>query len=186
MAEPQPKQVIDRSEIDALIDRLERGELRNGDLARVVELLKLLVRLADECASHRVSLRRLQKMLFGPTSERRPRPDADSAIEASAADSVVQASTDATSAEPRQKAKRKGHGRTPTSRYTGAERVTCNDELLAPGRPCPACFGRGRLFDTNEPSIFLQFTVSLRPAGLTGVETCCGELVHGEALRAVW
>jgi hypothetical protein len=95
MAEPQPKQAIDRSEIDALVDRLERGELRDGDLARVVELLKLLVRLADECASHHVSLGRLQKMLFGPTSERRPRPDRESSADTSAAEREVPASTDA-------------------------------------------------------------------------------------------
>lgn len=159
MAEPT-LQAIDRSEIDALIERLDRGEVLDDDLPRIAELLRLLVCLADECASQQVSMRRLQRLLFGPSSERRGSPPAaDSETPAASESSETSTSSPtASGTESAERQKRKGHGRTPSSRYTGAERVGCDDEQLAPGQPCPECKGRGRLYDTNTPSIFLRFT----------------------------
>jgi hypothetical protein len=49
----------------------------------------------------------------------------------------------------------RGHGRRPASAYPGARRVDCAN-ALRPGDRCPQCFDRGRLYDTNSPSIVIK------------------------------
>jgi len=97
-------------------------------------------------------------MLFGPGTERRPRAAECDSAESRPVNEDVAPSLGGPDPASSEKPKRKGHGRAPASRFTGARRVQCADSTLSPGRPCPECFGRGRLYDTNEPSVFLQFT----------------------------
>jgi hypothetical protein len=158
VAEPQSIQVIDRSEIGALIDRLEQGELRDGDLLRVVELLELVVRLADECASHRVSLRRLQWMMFGPRSDKRGPSETRTSPPASDAMTTDETSTSTTTDAPAPgpKPRAPGHGRMKTERYTGAKIVRCDHVEIRVGERCPDRPCPGHLYDTNAPSILIE------------------------------
>lgn len=71
MTTPTTLDVIDRSEIDALIARLDTRSLGEDDAPQLAELLRLLVRLADELESQKTSVHRLQRLLFGSSSEKR-------------------------------------------------------------------------------------------------------------------
>jgi transposase len=54
--------------------------------------------------------------------------------------------------------KGKGHGKTPISAYTGAERKSCPHGHLRVGDRCPLC--DGKLYELQKPKIELRFTGS--------------------------
>jgi hypothetical protein len=55
----------DSAEIEALITRIERGQLRDGDAQLLARLLRLLIALLQQ---KNVSLSRLKRLLSGPWS----------------------------------------------------------------------------------------------------------------------
>jgi hypothetical protein len=61
----------DSAEIEALIARLERGQLRDGDAQMLARLLRLLLRLNTLLQHKNASLARLKRLLFGPRSDTR-------------------------------------------------------------------------------------------------------------------
>jgi hypothetical protein len=61
----------DSAEIEALITRLERGQLRDEDAQLLPRLLRLLLRLITLLQQKNASLSRLKRMLFGPRSDTR-------------------------------------------------------------------------------------------------------------------
>src|SRR5215207_1205945 len=126
--------VIDRAEIAALIARIDAWSLDECDGPRLRRLLVLLLKLVDEVESKQTTIRKLEGMLFGPSSEARPRdatdenpvpPDEGSAPTPTSA-SVAPPDVAATDPKPA----RPGHKRRPASRFAGAERVTCADLQL--------------------------------------------------------
>jgi hypothetical protein len=66
--DPDPNST-DPEEIEALIIRLERGELREGDAQLLGRLLRLLLRLITVLQQKNASLGRLKRLLFGPWSD---------------------------------------------------------------------------------------------------------------------
>jgi len=58
----------DSAEIEALITRIERGQLRDGDAQLLARLLRLLLRLITLLQQKNASLSRLKRLLFGPRS----------------------------------------------------------------------------------------------------------------------
>jgi hypothetical protein len=61
----------DPAEIEALITRLEQGELREGDTQLLGRLLRLLLRLITLLQQKNASLARLKRLLFGLWSDMR-------------------------------------------------------------------------------------------------------------------
>jgi hypothetical protein len=61
----------DSAEIEALITRLERGQLRDGDAQLLARLLRLLLRLITLLQQKNASISRLKRLLFGPRSDKR-------------------------------------------------------------------------------------------------------------------
>ena len=61
----------DSAEIEALITRLERGQLRDGDAQLLARLLRLLLRLITLLQHKNASLSRLKRLLFCPRSDTR-------------------------------------------------------------------------------------------------------------------
>jgi hypothetical protein len=61
----------DSAEIEALITRLERGQLRDEDAQLLARLLRLLLRLITLLQQKNASLSRLKRLLFGPRSDKR-------------------------------------------------------------------------------------------------------------------
>jgi hypothetical protein len=61
----------DSAEIEALITRIERGQLRDEDAQLLARLLRLLLRLITLLQHKNASLARLKRLLFGPRSDTR-------------------------------------------------------------------------------------------------------------------
>ncbi len=148
------------SEIEALIARLEDGQLGVEDRRLIGRLLRLLLTLIRVVEQKNTSISRLKRMLFGPGADQRPARSIASAAppskdEPQASDEASAALTP--DAPPREgHAPRCGHGRLGAAAYTGARRVVCADPDLAPGDACPARQCRGHLYDTREPSLFIR------------------------------
>jgi transposase len=135
-----------QTEIESLIERVRHQSLSEQDLHLLERLLRLLLSVARLLEQKHASLARLKRLLCGslPDSPSTPPPPV----------SPLPARTDPETAPPPE-TKRSGHGRRSSSDYSGAERVRCTDPLRQVGDRC-SC--GGRLYDTNEPAIFLRFT----------------------------
>jgi hypothetical protein len=127
----------------SLADRVERCEIPAADPPVIVALIRQYVALSDVLREKIASIRRLQRIAFGPHSERRHHAGADTAPHDASTNADVR--TDA----PR--ARRRGHGRTKASAYTSARPVHVAHPALAAGGGCPSCCG-GRLYRLTEPS----------------------------------
>jgi transposase len=133
------------AEIEILIERVRLQQLSEQDLPLLERLLRLLLSLVRIIPQKHASLARLKRFLFGsPPDPPLPPPPASPAL----------ARTDQELAPPPED-KRRGHGRRSSSDYTGAVRIRCTDPQRQAGDRC-AC--GGRLYDTNEPAVFLRFT----------------------------
>src|SRR5262245_9400843 len=69
----------DSAEIEALITRIEQGQLRDGDAQSLARLLRLLLRLITALQHKNASLSRLKRLLFGPRSDKRREANLSSA-----------------------------------------------------------------------------------------------------------
>jgi hypothetical protein len=142
------------AEIEALINRVAGGQMREGDAQLVVRLLRLVLVLVGALAEKKASIARLQRLLFGPRSDKRPKPRAqeDQASpdgvrngepkrgEESVGRQWSELSAPPSSVGPKATAESKprpGHGRLGAAAYTAAERVRCEDPTLRAGDPCP-------------------------------------------------
>jgi hypothetical protein len=161
-AVPKAQQVrsVDRAQVEALLGRVDAGQLQDGDLSLLALVLRSWLQLSMLIERDHTSIARLRRLLFGPAADTRAahpdptQPDPDDP-------SPPAMPPGAPSADPAPSAsakQRPGHGRRPAASYTGARRVRCRATQLRPGDRCPACFERGRLYDTNEPALLLKFT----------------------------
>jgi len=152
----------DPSEIEALIARLEDGQLRAEDRRLIGRLLRLLLMLIRVVEQKNISISRLKRMLFGPGSDARPaahRRAADAtppSEEQSKASDHLSELLDPDASPRATHPRRRGHGRHGAARYTGAHRVVCADPDLMVGDGCPHALCRGHLYDTREPSLFIR------------------------------
>src|SRR5262249_25196028 len=111
------------------------------------------------------SIKRLKRLIFGPSSDKRAATGSSTEEEAATPgdDSKQQPGSDsgpgtARSLSTDQKPKRPGHGRMAASAYTGARVVICRHPDFKPGDHCPDPLCRGHLYAINEPAIFIQLT----------------------------
>src|SRR5215831_2559829 len=124
----------DSAEIEALITRIERGQLRDRDAQLLARLLRLLLRLITLLQHKNASLSRLKRLLFGPRSDKRREAnsspgagsegESDSASSASTENSSPDTNKGARSQNPSRK---DWHRRMRAEVYTGARVVRCRD-----------------------------------------------------------
>jgi hypothetical protein len=155
----------DSAEIEALITRIERGQLRDEDAQLLARLLRLLLRLINLLQQKNASLSRLKRLLFGPRSDKRKEPNPSSGAGSEGEpDSASSTSTENPSpdtpkgARSQSHSRKGGHGRMGAEAYTGASVIRCRDEELMPGARCPHDGCRGKLYDTKHPAIFIRLT----------------------------
>jgi len=149
------------SEIEALIARLEDGQLGEADRRLISRLLRLLLTLIRVVEQKNTSISRLKRLLFGPGTDKRTvaTPATASNTSSNAAPSTVDEPSKSATPEARpteESTRRRGHGRQSAADYTGARRVVCLNPELVPGDGCPSLKCRGHLYDTREPSIFIR------------------------------
>ncbi|MBA3441558.1 MAG: transposase [Pyrinomonadaceae bacterium] len=165
MSEHEPPPSTNPSEIEALIARLEDGQLGAEDRRLISRLLRLLLTLIRVVEHKNTSISRLKRMLFGPGADKRtgavastaPTSNTSSKDAPSTGDESSGATTPETTPTPvEERSRRRGHGRLSAADYTGARRVVCIDPELMPGDGCPSSRCRGHLYDTREPSFFIR------------------------------
>ena len=155
----------DSAKIEALITRIEQGQLRDEDAQLLARLLRLLLRLITLLQHKNASLYRLKRLLFGPRSDKRREAnsspgagsegESDSASSASTENSSPDTPKGVRSQNPSRKS---GHGRMGAEAYTGARAVRCRDAELTHGARCPHDGCSGKLYDTKQPAIFIRLT----------------------------
>jgi transposase len=158
------------AEIEKLIEQIRAANLEPGAKEKIERLLRTVLALLELLQRKNTSIKKLQQMIFGKRTEKRPDAEARKAEGSEKTDESEKADDDQPKAsgdqearaerfasENEEKPKRKGHGRRAASAYSGARIVTCLHETLKVGDGCPASCG-GRLYDLNEPTALLQFT----------------------------
>lgn len=120
-----------KEEKKAFLQRI--GALVCGeDLQRIEALECLMGEAMEALETHRNSTRKLQRILFGPKTEK-------TKIVCGSAASTEPPTPPITPEVPKPKRKRKGHGRRDQGQYTGAVRIPVPHPTLRPGELCPAC-----------------------------------------------
>ena len=173
MKEPKPIE-IEESEVERLIGKAEQGALDAAEQRRLVPLLKTLLWLQRTLLSTRISLSKLQRILFGKKTEKRRRKpkDPDTGEDGSGNEcggdlgssggggkEPAAGNGAGSSAKPSNGSatgKRRGHGRRAAADYPGAETVFCPHPTHHAGERCPHC-GRGRFYRL-VPLVRLRFT----------------------------
>jgi transposase len=157
MSKHEPPDSTNPSEIEALIARLEDGQLGAEDRRLISRLLRLLLTLIRVVEQKNTSISRLKRLLFGPGSDKRPARSIASAKLPSKDEPSAEGDRSAPDAPPiEDQAARRGHGRQGAADYTGARRVVCADPALHPGDECPSRQCGGHLYDTQKPSVFIR------------------------------
>ena len=175
MKEPKPIE-IEAAQVEQLIGKAEQGRLNAAEQRQLVPLLKTLLWLQRTLLSTRISLAKLQRILFGKKTEKRRRhpkdPDdgesGDGNGSGGPAGSGTGSGEDPTAGNgPSARAsdgppsdshgaERRGHGRRAAADYPGAETLFCPVHTHHSGARCPHC-GRGRFY-RSQPLVRLRFT----------------------------
>ena len=169
---------------------LERIEVSAEELAQLLERVKLALVPEDFALVEKVvhsylyvsglleekgtTIQRLRSILFGSGSEKLrdilPEPQEEKTAEASEAGSgtpSTEAPADGTEEKsedrPKQKPKRKGHGRNGAEEYKGAEQIYIPHPTLKPGDPCPVPGCKGKVYKF-EPLVIVR-VVGQAPLG---------------------
>ena len=146
---------LDNAQLEALVLRLEAGELAVEDIQTLVAALKSYAYVTQLIDQKSTTIARLRKLLFGAETEK------TAAVTGHVAESPSPVSPEASggpssgSTEARQKSK--GHGRNGAEDFPGAKRVSVPHEALSAGDPCPSC-ARGTLYGQPQSGIVLRFT----------------------------
>lgn len=157
----------DPAEIEQLIERLKQSNIEPRDLDLVERLLRMVLALVRVLQQKNASLKRLKRLIFGPSSDKRAatgfrsadasgNETADSLNNSDQQSGSNAGSGRAPSSSSDRKPKRRGHGRMPASAYTGAKVVICQHPNLKAGDHCLDPFCRGHLYPVIPPTIFIQ------------------------------
>ena len=155
----------DPSQIEALIQRLKQSNIDPRDAQLVERLLRLVLSMASLLQHKNASIKRLKRLIFGPSSDKRAVTGSSTEEEAAAPgeDSEQRPGSDSSpgtvrSSSTDRKPKRPGHGRMAASAYTGARVVICRHPDFKAGDHCPDPLCRGQLYPVSSPAIFIQLT----------------------------
>jgi hypothetical protein len=177
LKEPKPIE-IEEAEVEQLIHKAEQGRLEADEQRRLVPLLKTLLWLQRTLLSTRISLAKLQRILFGKKTEKRRRKPKDpdegesgggngsggpsgsgtggGEDPAASNDNGASARAPDGPSSDSHGGERRGHGRRAAADYPGAETVFCPHPTHPSGARCPHC-GRGRFY-RSPPLVRLRFT----------------------------
>jgi hypothetical protein len=174
----KPPERIDLNleQANELLKRVQTGCLQAGDyeiIKAMVETIELLSQCVDEKAT---SIRRLLRILFGPSTEKLKNVIKDEQKESADSLNSKQPHTTDKSNQP----KPKGHGRNAAADYTGAEQIKVPHPTLKPQDKCPGCL-EGILYEMKVPKVVVRIT-GQAPLGATVYQmqklrcNLCGEI----------
>ena len=144
----KPKRIdISQKELDALIERVESGNLLDSDreiIKAMAETISILSHAVDEKTA---SIRRLLKMIFGSSTEKTSK-----VVKNKGKESVSHEKPGS-----KDKPKPKGHGRNGAESYSGADKVEIQHDTLKPKDKCPKCL-KGKLYEMKTPKTVVRVT----------------------------
>jgi transposase len=159
---------METSEIESLIERVERGQLADGDRQLIGRLLRTVLVLISILQQKNATIGRLKRIIFGGKSEKLKVKEKAGEGEAgesggksedSAPGSGSGARTEsqgareeASSDQP--KKRRPGHGRMGWQSFSGAEVVKCRNVELEPGDRCSYC--GGVIYETRDSKMTIK------------------------------
>jgi hypothetical protein len=144
---------LNLEQVDELLKRVKTGCLQDGDyeiIKAMVQTIELLSQCVDEKAT---SIRRLLRMLFGPSTEKLKNVIKDKHKEQSDASKSKKENTTDKSNKP----KPKGHGRNAAADYSAAEQIKVDHATLKPKDNCPGCL-KGILYEMKIPKLVVRIT----------------------------
>jgi len=118
---------LNPEEMDALLDRVEAGSLKEGDyeiIKAMVETIRVLSESVDEKAA---SIKRLLRMLFGSSTEKAKNVlknvDKDESGSEASKRPSGNSEDDPVDNKDKPDKRKKGHGRNGAADYTGADKI---------------------------------------------------------------
>jgi len=163
---------LSKEDLDALLERVKTNTLQDGDYDIIKRMADAIVLLEQSLDNKATSIKRLLAMLFGPKTEKSnailkgdksqgkegdendPKDAANSPEEENPEENPNDSSNDGETPTKKEKPskppKKKGHGKKPSSAYTGADRNTVSHETLNHKDPCPLC-PKGKLYTMKDP-----------------------------------
>ncbi len=173
---------LDLSEAKQIIERAALSDAQRMLLLCVIETL---VRVLDMLEMKSITIARLRKMIFGAKTEK----TSQVCGKEGGATGTANATTD-TGVPPaaKDKPKRKGHGRNPAARYSGAKKNVVEHPTLRPGDSCPCC-EKGKVRERNPVKLVrihgqAPITGELHELGRVRCDTC-GKVFVADAPEGV-
>jgi len=156
-----------RSEqVEELRRRIGQHQLLDSDWDLLDGVLIFFSRVLQSAQEMRISLRRLQNLLFGKKTEKShqakqdlpPGDDDDlsgGSPTGSEPDTPVSGSTSRQDQSRSEKSRPPGHGRMGADVYPQAETISCRHPDLCRGQACPQC-QKGTLYSLRDPSVEIR------------------------------
>ena len=137
-----PKRIdLTPKQLDALLKRVEAGNLHDGDYEIIKGMAETLSILSQALDNKNTSIKRLLKLIFGDSTEKTAK--------------VLKRNK--AGGKNKKKKKRKGHGKNGAVDYHGAEKIKVSHESLKPKDRCPECH-KGKLYELTDPGIIVRVT----------------------------
>ena len=158
---PELIEQVDMKEIEEILEQAKAAlsEEQHRKLKAAVETLAFLT---SEIEDKQASIKRLRRLLFGPTSEKTKvvleniiDEASRAAAEGAEGEAPSEGSSQESGAEPepeKPKPKPKGHGRNGADAYRSAKRTKVLHESLKTGDRCPQTNCKGRLSRLKKPA----------------------------------
>lgn len=168
-AKPRETREVPLTAFEDIFTRAASGPLSEADITCLKSVVNTLAMVTSELEHSRSSVKRLQQMMFGMSTEslKNIRKNLGLTDEKRSEANSGQGDCEQNS-EPTEKPKRKGHGRRSASEYTGAKRERVTHTARKSGDPCECC-GRGKLYPYNPANQFVR-VVAIAPIQATVYE----------------
>jgi hypothetical protein len=134
------------ADVQALLTRVEKGALQEGDYAIIKSIVETLAYLSQAVDEKATAIKRLLRMIFGAKTETREKLF-------KIGSTPKQVDTPEEKSEPK---KQPGHGRNGADAYKKAERIKVSNQDLKAGEPCREC-PQGRLYPVKKAGTLVRF-----------------------------
>ena len=148
-------------QLNAIVERARTAPLPAAEHAILKAAVETLARVTAELESTQTTLARVQRIVFGASSETTAGVlgEAKGATEADLAPARAASPPAPTEAPPPGKPKPKGHGRNGAQDYPRAPRIHVPHATLQHGDPCPESGCGGRVYlQRQEPAVLVRVT----------------------------
>ncbi len=183
---------VSLDELKNIVEKSRTKTLSDEDVEKLGGAVDTLAVLTNELELKGASVRRLRKLLFGPSTEKMKNVFPDDGEQNNSSgdhDSDVandtSKPTEETPAPKEKKPKLKGHGRNGAKDYKGAEKKKIQHESLKAKDNCPECL-KGKLYVQKTPATLVRVT-GIAPLRATVYEmerlrcNLCGEMFTAKA-----